>query len=477
MIKKIASNKVSRWLKWILYPLGGVFIVFIFGSLLVLANGYLPEFKEGKVSFSKTGMIIIAAKPMEAKIYLNDRYKEKTAFYLLQNKLNNLRPGNYNVKIKKTGYRTWQKNITVEPGVVSWANYIIMFTEKLNIVNVSELTTNPITVSNNGRFLLYSGTKDNKFYATSYETSSLTTNSLWPSNTSASADWVKTPNILKASYNQSGNKVLYTIKNGDIKEYVVAEADGNDVRLTILNDQLHVVPTEINWDPYDDNAVFILVGTTLYHTKISADAVGKTISSDVISYSYESNKQVYYAKKSTINSTVSIEKSNIDGSDKTTIIDSIAPSTSYVFSRTPKNDTLAILSKDTGNLMLIYPANDGHNTTVRIGTGYKYISWQKDGKKLLYYDDTNVYRYDIEKNKSASFYYGKLESVVWYYDESHYLINGEHGLEIIEFDGGNPLVLTSEQVSLVVSENNNNNLLYAISKDSKLRYLRFISNY
>lgn len=149
MGKKALKHKPSGRAKVAVYSIvTAVFLVFL-SALLMLANGYLPVLKNGKLSLQKTGMIIIAARPLDASIYINGKYKEKTAFYLLQNKLNNLLPGKYTVRIEKKGYRTWEKTFSVEPGLVSWANYVLMFADKLDIKSITPPAGKIIATSKN----------------------------------------------------------------------------------------------------------------------------------------------------------------------------------------------------------------------------------------------------------------------------------------------------------------------------------------
>jgi hypothetical protein len=476
---KKKQQKPSRLVRWFLYPLIGLVFVFFLSVLLMLANGFLPDIKNGKVSFKKTGMIIVAARPLDASIYINGKYKEKTTFYMLQNKLNNLIPGSYVIRIEKNGYRTWEKTINVAPGLVSWANYVLMFADKLDIKSVPELLGTPLVVSENGRHLLYTGTKDNKFFALSHDTSGLAVHSFWPNDTSALPEWLKVPQVVSALYNQNGDKVIYQIKNGDITEFVVAETVGNDTKLIILNEQMAVSPLSVSWNPYENDTVFITLASSLYSQKISSNSIGNPIASNIVSYKYEQNRQLYTAVKAT-SGNVSIEKSNLDGNNRVVILDSIAPASGYQFAHTNTGDSLAIRNIDTGDLLLVYPANGENNVILRLGKGYKKIAWQKNGQKLLYYNDDTIYRYDVEKKKETHYLYkGKISSVAWYFDDCHYLVNGDLGLEIVEYDGGNSLNLSFTPALTLALDSQNYMLVYEISKDktTETEYLRFTSPY
>ncbi len=443
----------------------------------MLANGFWPEWNGSRITFKKTGMIILAARPLDASIYINGKYKEKTSFYLLPNKINNLLPGEYKVRIEKKGYRTWEKTIKVEPGLVSWANYVLMFADKLDIQPVKDLTGTPTAVSESGRYLLYTGLKDGKFFATSQEANGLSTRSFWPKDTSTQPEWIKTPTVLAAAYSQNGDKVLFTLRNGDVAQYVIAETNGNDVKFVNLNESLKVAPSKVSWNPYDNEGVFVTYAEKLYHTKLTATALGSAIASNVVSYKYEANRQLYFAVKAA-SGNVQVERSNLDGGNKAIILDSIVPATGYQFAHTSQGDMLAVRSADSGDLLLIYPANGENNAVLRLGKSYKDIAWSKNGLKLLYYDDNTIYRYDSEKKKETHFVsLGKVTSVDWYYDDCHFLVNGDDGIRISEYDGANPLVLSFAPQKVVALDIQNFSLVYGEAKEAAVEYYRFTSQY
>lgn len=90
-----------------------VFSLVIFGTLGIsyLARGYQISFRKGPV-LTSTGLLSVTSKPKSASVYINDRLTTATDDTL------NLPPGEYNVKITKDGYLTWQKNVQIKKEVV-----------------------------------------------------------------------------------------------------------------------------------------------------------------------------------------------------------------------------------------------------------------------------------------------------------------------------------------------------------------------
>lgn len=86
----------------------------IFSIILVIvifyARGYRPDLKNK--SFVSTGIITINSYPKTARVYINNEFKGLTDINIT------LRPGKYLVEIKKDGYTSWSKNITLKGELV-----------------------------------------------------------------------------------------------------------------------------------------------------------------------------------------------------------------------------------------------------------------------------------------------------------------------------------------------------------------------
>lgn len=88
------------------------FVIFLVILILIitLARGYRLDLEEKKIT--PTGILVVSSSPDGAKIFLNDK------FYGATNSNINLSPGKYFLEIKKDGYTTWQKQITIKGEIV-----------------------------------------------------------------------------------------------------------------------------------------------------------------------------------------------------------------------------------------------------------------------------------------------------------------------------------------------------------------------
>lgn len=191
-------HKPSRFTRLVLYPLAGVLFLIILVFVLALANGYRFTYSNGKINVTKTGMLIISSRPFDASITLNGKlFKQKTGFYLLPTKISGINPGAYNVEISKKSFRTWKNTLEINPNLVTWANYIILFPEKLNITKIDVPQGEVIGKSDNGRHILFAGNAAGVFSLKSMDSNNLTTKDFWPS-VSPTEGWLVSPQIVSA---------------------------------------------------------------------------------------------------------------------------------------------------------------------------------------------------------------------------------------------------------------------------------------
>jgi hypothetical protein len=96
-----------------LYVATVIFLVVATTAVILYGRGYNFNFVDGKIGIFGTGLLAATSQPDGAGIYIDDHLTSAT------NNTINLPPGEYDVKISKSGYSTWEKKIKIEKEVVS----------------------------------------------------------------------------------------------------------------------------------------------------------------------------------------------------------------------------------------------------------------------------------------------------------------------------------------------------------------------
>ncbi len=111
-----------RTRRFFFYSLVVVFIVV--GVLLALAaNGLVIDLKNWQIE--RTGAIFLRYSPQSAQVYLNGTLQNVSPGFLSSGVfLSNLAPGEYSVRLVRSGFTDWTKGLTVTPGLVAAASEI-----------------------------------------------------------------------------------------------------------------------------------------------------------------------------------------------------------------------------------------------------------------------------------------------------------------------------------------------------------------
>lgn len=127
----------------IIYIATFLFLVVATITVILYGKGYNFSFGNGKIGISGTGLLAATSQPDGAGIYINDHLTSAT------NNTISLPPGEYQIKIAKSGYSSWQKKIKIEKEVVSTA-FALLFPTAPKLENITDTgISNPVVDPSN----------------------------------------------------------------------------------------------------------------------------------------------------------------------------------------------------------------------------------------------------------------------------------------------------------------------------------------
>lgn len=101
---------------------------FIIAPLVIFYTaGYRYDWQKREIK--ETGVLNIDAQPTDAEVYLNNVKQTKKLPIYLPNRA----PGTYHIKITRQGYKTWEKDVTIESKKTTYIKNIILFKDALPI--------------------------------------------------------------------------------------------------------------------------------------------------------------------------------------------------------------------------------------------------------------------------------------------------------------------------------------------------------
>ncbi len=198
----------SQWTRLAIFSATILFIVT--GTILMIryAKGYRPT-RTGTIK--GTGLLAANSYPTAAEVYINGRLTTATDNTL------NLDPGEYSVEIKKDGYHSWIKNLTIEEELVTQTSATLFPTspslEPLSFTGA----VNPIP-SPDGNRIVYavasaSAVAKNGLYVQDLSSSpiSLNKNARQIARSSGPIDYIDA----KYTWSPSGSQILVELTSGD----------------------------------------------------------------------------------------------------------------------------------------------------------------------------------------------------------------------------------------------------------------------
>jgi hypothetical protein len=132
-----------------------LFTLFVAVSIyvIILAQGRKID-SDGRIV--STSIIRINSVPSDVEVFINDQKVPK-----VENRVEWLEPGNVNLTLKKDGYKSWEKTIKLQPGVVADI-YAQLFPERIDFEKITNTNVDNISFSKNSDFIFYSVTQNSE---------------------------------------------------------------------------------------------------------------------------------------------------------------------------------------------------------------------------------------------------------------------------------------------------------------------------
>lgn len=277
-----------------------VLAFFIIGFfLLMYARGYRWDANNNR--FLLSGAIYIRPlNPEKTDIFVNKKNTDEQTAALVKNLLPSRK---YQAQVAKTGYQTWQKEFEVTPGLVTEAENIILFPEKLNLQ----------TLLPGENFSDFSVSPDQKSAAVKTDLAKLTFYDLTGSGTTAPPlafpDKIKTKNIWFAKngrgWSADSQKFIFSRETAVKTIWYVWDNSAQKLAdLTLLYERKIVIkqasalplptkftPSKILWFA-DDNNLLILLEGKVFQLNITEETVTDLALSDVVDFDVYGSKIV-----------------------------------------------------------------------------------------------------------------------------------------------------------------------------------------
>lgn len=140
-----------------------IFLFIILAPFIILYSmGFVFDFSQKK--FIQTGAFYIKVYPKKCKVYLNGKFIKRTDPFLGTAVIKNLKPGSYLLEVKKEGFNSWKKKLEIKENIITKAENIFLFPEKINLSLLTKDVENFFPFKER-EILLKKGNKENWYLA------------------------------------------------------------------------------------------------------------------------------------------------------------------------------------------------------------------------------------------------------------------------------------------------------------------------
>lgn len=393
---------MNIWHRRIVYIFFIIVFLVVAPLVILYTQGYRYNFERRAIQ--KTGIMIVSSIPRKADIYLNNtRYTERQT----PAKIERVLPGDYEIRLEKEGYHTWQKRLPVFENGSTFAEDVILWKKSSPTIIATTSITAWQQQAGRGEIALLS------------DSGSLATFNPERGQIAINAN-VDVGEQQSLTWSASQKKVLSKITN----------AQGAQCEITSFeifkNPETQALPSEyINcfWDYSNDAIIYGAKkdqGIWRFDTFTKKEQfIGRTTSTSALLIK---NNAVYS------HDGVSVWRQNITNATIEKIVD--APCAKCQFVQT---NSRYLLLQDTEKEQIHFINETGQQKNVTVPA--KNINWLND-HVLLFYNNWELWIYDLDKDQPELItrFGTPVISAIWHPEGRHIFLTTNNEVKVIELD-------------------------------------------
>lgn len=463
------SKTVRRIFFWALVV--GFFI--ITPALILYALGYRYSSDRGVFVFS--GSVTIKANPEEISFHLNGKPVPTGKINYLNKSyhIDGLKPGEYTIRVSKEGFREWTKSVTVQSGLsTEFWNVLLPRTEYTALAYAQTDSTQRFFPAPRSTLLaLARHTTDESSSSLTISVTDTDKNSsediysgkgvrLTP-DTLQNIEWSPREDMLLVPVEilpdpettpktaldtkEIQTSISPTEESSPLKRYLLLSLEKTQDAQKFLDEFL---PPEweisgARWSPNERDTIYFIAKNSLWKTKISISEMNEPalVSEGILGYDFYTDHIIALRAENHIlyQYTLSTDIDAVQISTTALSEDNSDPHRVVVY------DERKIAVINSKKELFLYNFYDGVTYTKQIGSNIHGVQFSNDGKKILFWNDREVFVYFAEKWESQparavdttlqiARFFDPIQNVQWAKDYEHVIYSQGADLKILELD-------------------------------------------
>ena len=434
--------------------------------MVFFAAGYNLKYENGQFKTQKTGVIIVATRPGESVVTLDGEvYGKKTPSLPIFNlTIKRVIAGNHHLVVSHDGYEAWEGNIVVEPGLVTWRDYLILLptARQSDQFNLAGSIESQFVSQDQKRMVVLAVDRAQNVY------------NFWLVNTENKentkiAESALVPGDQYKVIGLSGDYSKYLYQKTDankISSYIVAESKMNGLKYN-LGALFSNRASNYYFSPYNNNELFFVQDGSIFKINLESKTESSVLATDVIS-AHPLRDKFILVRKSEENYGLWVLGSN---NDLKNVAKAVPAANGYRVNYLESSK--GYLIQELGDKDLLIYSNEIQNPTLEtIARGINLFSLSPTGEMIAFYSENKLRVYSIKDEK----YYDiadsdKIKNIDWMQDGKNLIYGTGTQIWLVNYNGDyNKAVLPTNNSSVVFSSDSSHNIFYldSVAKDNDL---------
>jgi hypothetical protein len=412
-----------------------LFLFFLIAPLIILySQGYRIDINSKKII--KTGGFYFNIWPEGAEIFLDGKFQKKTSFMSNSAYINDLKPKEYKIEIKKEGFHPWQKNVEIKENLVISFNDIFLIPENPKYINLTQKAED-FFFSPDGRKVILKEGAEKGWNLKIIELDINLKSNLFSGFESPETE------LLDLKFCPDSEKILFSTKEKEKQKRWILELESpiqekKPVDLISL-DFLGEKVTDISFNPDDSQKMFFVKESVKENSLFEVNLSSKKINSNptlrnLMTYEISDGNLFWLSKNGFI------LKTNLAGETEEKLnLKPLSIKEEKKYQIYIKNSLIFLKEDNT-----VYIFNSDSQIFEKLSDFTKELKLSPDGKKIVYFSNYEIWILFLEKKEGQpkrelleklflTRFSEKIDQVLWY--NSNYLIfNIGNKIKISEID-------------------------------------------
>lgn len=423
------------------YAAVAAFVIIGTLSLVAYGRGFSYDLKSGKLV--QRGLVLISTEPSGARITMDGKALRKDTPYRA-----NIRPGEYDYVVERDGRVAWRKQLVVEPGEVTNAQYVILVpTELKRSTLASEAQIGANAISRDHKRIAYAASgpaagvyvidlpegRPINVFAPPLPQAPTAASPALPAETVQSLDW-----------SADGSHLLIVTDRGGQKIHRVMAADGSDI--INLTETFRLDLSGLQFGPRDWRQMYWVSPEGLRQVDIGARTVSAVLAPDVSAFAFGGDRIFYISSSPLGRSLSSFPLGNPERKEE--LVQSIGESEGYSLSYGSfrGEEMIAVVPSRSRTATVYTELFEGKPLASVVARDVDRAEFTGDGRFLALSGRERTLVYDVEHSapdepRVYSRENGPDFAGLTWFDPFHLLVTEGGKVKFMDFDGSNVVEL------------------------------------